>query len=221
MNVAMLSRKWFKGLLRTRLAWRLSGLFWWSAVKATKGKVMDRAGYLEHCAGEIDTILPWVKPDDHVLEFGCGLGGNVHAVAGKAERVIGVDINPLYVRRARRVNRDRDNCAFMAYDGGHLPFYDGDFTLVYSWAVFERLPKDRVAFYLGDFHRLLKPGGRTALYFLRKNALETGFSELLGDDIYVFWDPDELRDLHARENLSVLEIKEWPNAWIVLAERRQ
>ena len=209
----------FQRFLRSRLVWRLSGLSWWSACKATKGKVMDRAGYLAHCAGEMDFIMEHLRPGDRVLEFGCGLGGNAHAVAGKVARMVGVDINGLYIRWARRVNRDRPNTEFIAYDGMTLPFEDGVFSLVYSWAVFERLPKDLVESYLKEFCRVLEPGGRTAVYFLRRNALETGFSELLGDDIYVFWEQDELRALHVRLGLTVQRIIDWPNAWSVMGEK--
>ena len=204
-------------LLRTRLVWRLSGLMYWSACLATKGKVMDKKAMLAHCENEIKFLFPHLKKTDKVLEFGCGMGGNVIAVSSHVSEVVGVDINPFFVRRARRLAHDRKNCRFLSYNGGRLPFEDGEFDFVYTWAVFERIPKPMVTEYLRDFNRILKPGGRASVYMLRQHAAETNFTDLLGEDVYVYFEKEEVEHFMRDAGFAIDEFVDWPMAHVCIA----
>tara|TARA_R110002096_G_scaffold101316_5_gene224012 strand:+ start:2989 stop:3681 length:693 start_codon:yes stop_codon:yes gene_type:complete len=207
-------------LLRTRAVWRLSGLNYWSACMATKGRLMTRHALLAHCRQEMQLIRSVFREDDVVVEFGCGLGGNMIANAGSVQEIVGIDINPYYLRHARRLSRSYPNCRFELYEGGELPFADASVDVVYSWAVFERIPKPAVAAYLQEFIRILKPRGRSAVYLLRPAAKDTGFTRLLGEDAYVYFDREEAEALMANSGFAIERFVDWPTAHVCLAEKR-
>ncbi len=208
-----------QGLLRTRAAWRLSGLNYWSACIATKGKLMTRQALLAHCEKEMKLIRPVFNKDDVVVEFGCGLGGNMIAVSGDVHEVIGVDINPFYLWHARRLSRHYPNCRFRLLDGKKLPFADASVDAVCSWAVFERIPKPSVTAYLREFSRILKSRGRSAVYLLRPEAKDTGFTRLLGESAYIYFDREEAQALMADSGFTIEQFIDWPTAHVCLARK--
>ncbi len=207
-------------LLRTRLVWRLSGLTYWSAVKATRGRVMKRADLLRMCEERIAFIFPHLAPEHRVLDFGCGLGGVAVAMSRHAGEVIGVDINRLFIRHARRMARGRDNCRFQFYSGQSLPFDDADFDVVCCWGVFERIPKPSVTDYVREFHRVLKPEGLAVVYLLRRNAEAIGLTDLLGVDAYVFFAQDEADRLFASAGFKIQEYFQRPAAHVYLVRKK-
>lgn len=206
-------------LLRHRLVWRLSGLTFTSAVKATKGRVMGMSAYRAFCEREIQFLYEHLEPDHVVAEFGCGLGGNCAAISRRADRVVGVDINPLFIRQARRVACDCSNCEFTTYGGGDLPLADESVDVLFCWAVFERIPKAQVEAYVHEFRRVLKRGGLCVAYYLGEKAKATGFADLLGEAAYLYWHQPEVQDLLERTGFDVESWIEWPTAYVPLARK--
>jgi len=186
---------------------------------ATKGKLMTRQALLAHCEEEMKLIRPIFKKDDVVVEFGCGLGGNMIAASGHVQEVIGIDINPFYIWHARRLSRRYPNCRFKSFEGKKLPFADASVDAVYSWAVFERIPKPAVEAYLREFNRILKPQGRSAIYLLRPEAKETGFTRLLGEGAYIYFEREEVEALMANCGFTIEQFIGWPAAHVCLAEK--
>lgn len=197
-------RRLVQPLIRSEVAWRASGLTYATAVVATTGSFCSRHQYLENMANRMETFTPWFKPTDSVLEFGCGLGGNIIGVSPRIRRGYGVDINRLFVRSASRLGRlaGADNLSFVGYDGRLVPrLYPVDVVL--SIGVFERLPKGLVVGYLSQLRRMLQPGGRMILYFLTDQAIERGFGRVLGRESYIGWQGDELERVFRELNLEV------------------
>lgn len=65
------------------------------------------------------------------LDLGCGLGLLSHHLAARADRVLGVDIAPTAIARARAVYADRGNLQFETHDLLDLPnVFDRRFDLV-------------------------------------------------------------------------------------------
>ncbi|MCA9232051.1 MAG: class I SAM-dependent methyltransferase [Planctomycetales bacterium] len=180
---------------------------------------MSRSEALRVCRQRMESLVPYLSPNDRVLDFGCGIGGKAIAISDHVAEVVGVDINPWYIGQARRLARGRSNCHFQSYQGGSLPFSDDHFEVVYSWAVFERIPKTTVAGYVRDFYRVLKPGGLAAIYFLRYESSEAGFADLLGEEAYVFYRREEVDRLLADIGFVVQEYLAWPNAHVCLARK--
>jgi demethylmenaquinone methyltransferase/2-methoxy-6-polyprenyl-1,4-benzoquinol methylase len=99
---------------------------------------------------------------DRALDFGCGTGDLTSRLVErrKAGRVVGVDITPGMVRKARRRSvsgKYAGRVAFALADGERLPFPDDQFDLAVSAFVMRNVG-DRAAAYR-EIVRVLKPGG--------------------------------------------------------------
>src|SRR5438309_3359853 len=94
------------------------------------------------------------------VEIGCGLGRVCQALASRFDRVIGVDVSPEMLDRARLLV-DEPNVEFLLGDGvslGGVPTASAD--LVLSFTVFQHIPRVSVIRdYLTEAGRVLKPGG--------------------------------------------------------------
>jgi len=108
------------------------------------------------------------------LDLGCGLGLLSRHLAVRAESVVGIDISPSAVARARALHADQPNLLFEAHDVLNLPgSFDGSFDLVvvadvlyYLTPLPDTLLK-AIALRIAD---LLAPGGLCMLvnhYFFR------------------------------------------------------
>lgn len=96
-----------------------------------------------------------------VLDFGSGLGGVAFHLARKyGAHVTGIELSPEMIASAKKRTPDGLNVEFlMTPDGIHLPCKDGSFDLVYSKGVNVHLSPEQLQAVLGEFHRVLKPGG--------------------------------------------------------------
>lgn len=99
-----------------------------------------------------------------VVEIGCGLGRVTRALAAHAGRVVAVDISPQMIERARELNRDLDNVAWLTGDGVSLAgVADSSADACFSHVVFQHLPDPAVTLgYVREMGRVLVPGGWAA-----------------------------------------------------------
>lgn len=92
-----------------------------------------------------------------VLDLGCGSGYGAARIAGVADAVHAVDVDPDAIGFARE-RYLRRNLTFSRIEPGRpLPFSDGAFDVVLSFQVIEHVHDDRG--YLEQACRVLKPGG--------------------------------------------------------------
>ena len=107
-----------------------------------------------------------LTPGGAVLDIGCGAGVDSLVAAhlvGTGGRVVGLDVTPAMVERARAsLSRlGLANLTFQVGEAEALPFPDNDFDAVISNGVFNlTLDKEKA---LHEAHRVLKPGGRLML----------------------------------------------------------
>ncbi len=153
-------------------------------------------------------VLPWalqdVCPDGQALEIGCGSGEMAARLltehAGLS--LVATDVDDRMVAQARtRLSGFGGRATVQAADAAHLPFADGRFDLVLSFAMLHHVGcwEDAVA----EALRVLRPGGRLVGYdaldaapvrllhcgegdnvrLLRRGQLETHLAALGGHDV--------------------------------------
>jgi arsenite methyltransferase len=102
-------------------------------------------------------------PGRTVLDLGCGSGIDTILAArrvGPSGRALGVDVTPAMIARARQnaALLEMTNAAFWLAEIERVPLRDGSTDLVISNGVLNLCP-DKPSV-VGEFYRLLKPGGR-------------------------------------------------------------
>jgi arsenite methyltransferase len=107
-----------------------------------------------------------LKPGEIVLDLGSGAGFDAFLSAqrvGESGKVIGVDMTPEMVERAR-INAERLNISNVEFRHGEiekLPVSDGSVDVVISNCVINLSPDKSAVF--GEIYRSLKPGGRIVI----------------------------------------------------------
>lgn len=128
--------------------------------KNTKLRLFGIPNFLKRLqARDIITALE-LKPDETVLDFGCGSGYITVELAKISKTAVGIDINP-NLKRIRVPRNLKDKLKFVNVSGEQLPFPDGYFDVLLASEV---LPMIEVASkFLKEIHRVLKPGGRMVI----------------------------------------------------------
>lgn len=107
----------------------------------------------------------YLKPGMDLLDCGCGEGTITVDLAEFVApgQVVGVDLAPGAIERARKLATDRGvgNVRFEVGSVYDLPFSDASFDAVFSHALFEHLTDKPKA--LREIWRVLKPGGLVGL----------------------------------------------------------
>ncbi len=113
-----------------------------------------------------------VKPGDHLLDVGCGIGGPARYVAHRFGcRVTGIDLTAEFCDVARHLTRLlglQDKVAFECGNALAMPFADASFDGAYSMNVSMNIA-DKAALYR-ELRRVLKPGGWLMLSEISKGS---------------------------------------------------
>ena len=113
-----------------------------------------------------------IKPDDIVLDVGCGGGININRMAEKAKKVYGVDYSIESVKLSREVNRDligQGKVEVLEGDVQSLPFEDNTFDIITAFETVYFWPNIEKSF--GEVKRVLKTGG-TFMMGMESNGLD-------------------------------------------------
>ena len=99
-----------------------------------------------------------------VLDVGCGTGVLTRALAGLPDvgAVVGVDLAPSLLARAREMAAGLADVRFEEADARALPFPEGAFDVVVFDSTLSHVPEPERA--LAEAFRVLRPGGRLAAF---------------------------------------------------------
>jgi SAM-dependent methyltransferase len=105
-----------------------------------------------------------IRPDEKVLEIGCGVGRMTRALAARAAHVTAIDISAEMLARARELSPGLDNVHWVRGDGESLAAVEtASMDGCFSHVVFQHLPDPELTLgYVREMGRVLRPGGWAA-----------------------------------------------------------
>lgn len=116
----------------------------------------------QHAKCELISRKLGLRPGMRLLDVGCGWGTMaLHAASEHGVDVVAVTISHEQAELARRRVADAglsDAIEIRVQD--YRDVHDGPFDAISSIGMFEHVGRERMARYLRDLHRLLRPGGR-------------------------------------------------------------
>jgi arsenite methyltransferase len=148
------------------------------------GRVPEDANLGLGCGAPLDFLD--LEPGETVLDLGSGPGLDCFLAAekvGEAGRVIGVDMTPAMLERARR-NAEKGGYRNVEFREGRLeslPLGDASVDAVTSNCVINLVPDKAAVF--RQIARVLKPGGRLVISDI---VLEGRLPEVLEKDVYAY-----------------------------------
>jgi len=218
---AILKRKKPRSLI-TAFIYRLSKLFTNNSVKYNL--LLDLEWIFERLSYEQASVhygienTPWrksavkflsgfIKPDDSVLDLGCGYGAVSYAISLVARKVVGVDYNLDSILKARK-QYQKENLKFIHDDALNYLNQSGEkFNVLILTHVLEHLdnPKYFLATYANYFNYIfieVPDFDRTYLNHFRQDLCNT---QVYTDTDHISeFDRDELNALLAEVNLKVI-----------------
>ena len=115
----------------------------------------------------MDFDLLAVRPEETLLDVGCGPGNLLYRVRGRVRRSVGLDLSAEALRAARTTFQQRQagagdaQASFVLGDGRRLPFREASFDSIICTETLEHVADDGAV--LSELARVLKPGGRLAV----------------------------------------------------------
>lgn len=159
MNLKQLGQNWHEFGRRDPL-WAILSL------PGKEGRKWDLQEFFLTGQVEIEKALEFVASQDlrinygRALDFGCGAGRLTQALAKHFDEAYGVDIAPSMIELAVTYNQYPDSCHYELNTKPDLSqFVDCHFDFIYSCRVLQHMKPEYALQYIGEFIRLLKPGG--------------------------------------------------------------
>lgn len=149
-----------------------------------------------------------IRPNDHVIEFGCGTGAFSMAAAMAGANVTAIDVSPAMLNYVSAKARDME-LNIRCVHSGFLSFdEDAQADFIVTQFAFHHLPDFWKAVALHNMHRLLKPRGvfylRDVVYTFEtadyQTSIDGWIDRIAGDGIKGF-SRDEF-EMHVRDEFS-------------------
>jgi SAM-dependent methyltransferase len=180
---------------------------------------------------ELDFLLGKVRPEDDVLDMGCGTGRFTVPLAQRVASVSGLDLSPMMLTMARKKLADEGLAGDLREgDMAALPFADASFDVVVSMLALMHVPREDRQQVFREAARVLRPGGRLLVgvknsvferlfrgdRFAAVDITDVASEELIftgtrsGSDMVAPWhsfSPDELASLSAVAGLSLVSLR--------------
>jgi SAM-dependent methyltransferase len=131
-----------------------------------RGGRWDLEEFFDTGVGEIDGLMGYLASlglevsRGRALDFGCGVGRLTQGLAAHFAEADGVDIAPSMIHLAVTHNRYGQRCRYHLNQRPNLGLFDDDtFDLVYSNLTLQHIEPRYSRAYIGEFLRILVPGG--------------------------------------------------------------
>jgi SAM-dependent methyltransferase len=143
------------------------------------------------------------KPSHRVLDVATGPGFLALLFAERVSQVVGVDLTPAMVEKAKATGRSKDltNVEFRLGDAENLPFHDNSFDITSCGSAFHHLPKPEKV--LMEMVRVACPGGKVAIIDIISS--EDPKKAALHNELERLRDPSHTRNLTLTEFVNMFE----------------
>lgn len=146
---------------------------------------------------------------EKVLDVAAGTGLLASLLARDAAEVVGTDVTPEMLSRAReRIGATgQDNVSFVEAEAADLPFGSGIFDLVTCRTAFHHFPEPDAA--LAEMHRVLRDGGRLVIEDVYGpdddglRAIRESFEKLIDPSHVLAYRMSEFRAMIAKAGFSI------------------
>jgi ubiquinone/menaquinone biosynthesis C-methylase UbiE len=171
------------------------------------------ARLLPRVAGKLYVMMAGelvLRPDDDLLEVGCGSAGLLAEHASQVRHVAGLDASEIQVEMARKRLAERiaaGTAEIVLGDAMALPWTDGRFSVVGSLNCLKFVPDPPKA--LREMHRVLRPGGRLVLT-IDKQADKWGRSGEVDAFGQWQWSVDDARRMLEEAGFADVSVADMP-----------
>jgi SAM-dependent methyltransferase len=142
-----------------------------------------------------------------ICDLGCGPGQVARYLNACGAQVVGIDLSPMLVERARTLN---PGIEFQQGDMRSLDIEDGAWAGIAAFYSIIHIPRPEVAAVLGELKRVLRPGGLLLLAFHIGNDvvhLDEWWGQTVSVD-FVFFRTDEMTGFLQEAGFVVQEVVE-------------
>lgn len=110
----------------------------------------------------VETFIdPYLGPEIDMLEVGPGFGRWTEFMIGRVRSLTLVDVSPTCIKECEDRFSDSRTCMnLLVNDGSSLPIDDESVDVIWSFASFVHVDEPEIDAYLGEFRRVLRPGGK-------------------------------------------------------------
>jgi SAM-dependent methyltransferase len=150
-----------------------------------------------------------LRPDDYLLEVGCGGGAFLHDALKSGCKAAAIDHSSDMVKVARELNQEaiqRKRLEICGGEAGSLPFSAGIFTCAVMTGVFGFISNPLEV--LSEIQRVLVPGGRLVVFTGSKELRGTPAApEPIASRLH-FYEDDELKGLAQKAGFSEAHLED-------------
>jgi SAM-dependent methyltransferase len=178
---------------------------------------------------DLTLVQKFSPPPQHLLDFGCGIGLQSYLLAKRDYKVTGLEtvedksLDEFLKGKAENHIKSREDSmenvwgiinkkqkiSFTFYDGENIPFDDGHFDGIFTYAVVEHIPLSEVPHILDELNRVLKRGGMLYIFQLPQRTSYTEFiARKLGLESHPFlWELSAITGMLEQRKLDVVYTK--------------
>ncbi len=143
-----------------------------------QAKVYDTQ-YMEEQNAKIENALNSMKPkpNEIVLDMGCGTGFLFHPINKTAKLLVGLDISSKLLQEAKKRTKSTSNIGLIRADADNTPFPNHIFDRVFAITVLQNMPDPTET--LREMNRVSKPEAVFVVTGLKKKFTQESFVDLL------------------------------------------
>jgi SAM-dependent methyltransferase len=177
-----------------KIAERAEEIWNWDSPAGRRRADRRAAFFVEHAR---------LGPGVRAVELGCGTGLFLERVARSGATIIGVELSPTLLHKARARIQALPNVALERGDAHRLAHADGSIDAVYGSSILHHLD---LRASLAEAHRVLKSGGRIAFTEPNIRNPQVAFMFLIGPRTFFGLSPDEMAFSRSRALRTLEEI---------------